>query len=302
MLALKGFGFVVQLMVQLESVSGLVRDTIIPLAAEYLPCCKPRGDVRFAKTVWQVMERVSQRCLVALALIFVGTGGCFALARPVKRSCGSAMFERLCSAGMLEQAPCLPPASCTCNVASAACGHDEPAAFMCVSCCPITAAMGMLPTQDCANGASSASCHILHQTCGSIEQPTAQHSGNCSAWDHPVLQDEHILARKYCDRWMSKTLKVGPTCSALPQVGNSGPHLAGTYLSCLSHLIGCCGQLAAACCHFCDSMLLSTYTCSDWDAVATTLLPAPVVAQQDAGLRKCLAFSWKLVLYLRRLL
>lgn len=57
MLALKGFGFVVQLMVQLESVSGLVRDTIIPLAAEYLPCCKPRGDVRFAKTVWQVMER-----------------------------------------------------------------------------------------------------------------------------------------------------------------------------------------------------------------------------------------------------
>ena len=65
MLALKGFGFVVQLMVQLESVSGLVRDTIIPLAAEHLPCFKPRGDVRFAKAVWQVMERVSQRCLVA---------------------------------------------------------------------------------------------------------------------------------------------------------------------------------------------------------------------------------------------
>ena len=66
MLALKGFGFVVQLVVQLESVSGLVRDTIIPLAAEYLPCFKPRGDVRFAKAVWQVMERVSRRCLAAL--------------------------------------------------------------------------------------------------------------------------------------------------------------------------------------------------------------------------------------------
>ncbi len=134
MLALKGFGFVVQLMVQLESVSGLVRDTIIPLAAEYLPCFKPRGDVRFAKAVWQVMERVSQRCLVALALIFVGTWECFALARHVELSCGSGISARLCSAGMLEgQAPCLPPASCMCNVASAACGHDEPATFVCVS-------------------------------------------------------------------------------------------------------------------------------------------------------------------------
>ena len=81
MLALKGFGFVVQLMVQLESVSGLVRDTIIPLAAEYLPCFKPRGDVGFAKAVWQVMERVSQRCLVALTQMFVGTCYTFALVR-----------------------------------------------------------------------------------------------------------------------------------------------------------------------------------------------------------------------------
>ena len=92
-----------------------------------------------------------------------------------------------------------------------------------------------------------------------------------------MLQDEHILARKYCDRWMSKTLKVGPTCSALFDAGSSVSNLAGTSPGCLSHPtgcagtspgcllhpigcagtspgclshpVGCCGQLAAACCH-----------------------------------------------------